>query len=56
MEVTTENGCVAMKPKKLVDADDTLTASEARKVRHALKQLKAGKTRQWPQIKHELDL
>jgi hypothetical protein len=56
MEVTAENGCVAMTPKKHVDADDMLAVAKARKVRHALKQLKAGKTRPWPQVKHELDL
>ena len=47
---------MAMKPKRLVDAGDTLTESEAKKVRHGLKQIKAGKTRPWIQIKHELGL
>ena len=56
MEVTAENGRVAMKRKKLVDADDTLTAAEAAKVRHAEKQLKAGKSRPWSEVKHELGL
>jgi AbrB family looped-hinge helix DNA binding protein len=56
MEVTAENGRVAMKRKKLVDADDTLTAAEAAKVRHAEIQVKTGKTRPWSQVKHELGL
>ncbi|MGA2593463.1 MAG: AbrB/MazE/SpoVT family DNA-binding domain-containing protein [Bryobacteraceae bacterium] len=56
VEVTAENGRVAMTPRKHVDADDMLTIGEAKKVRHALKQLKAGKTQPWPQIKRELDL
>jgi AbrB family looped-hinge helix DNA binding protein len=56
MEVTAQSGRVSMKPKKLVDADDTLTAAEVRKVRHGLKQAKEGKTRPWSQIRHELDV
>jgi AbrB family looped-hinge helix DNA binding protein len=56
MEVTTEAGRVSMKPKKLVDADDTLTPAEAKKVRHALKQAAQGKTRPWAKVKHELGL
>ncbi len=45
-----------MKPKKLVDADDTLTAAEAKKVRHGLKQAREGKTQPWAKVKHELGL
>jgi AbrB family looped-hinge helix DNA binding protein len=56
MEVTAESGRVSMKPKKLVDADDTLSASEAKKVRHALQQVREGKTRPWSQVKHDLGL
>jgi hypothetical protein len=37
-------------------ADDTLTPSEAIKVRHDLSQLKQGNTRPWVQVKHELGL
>jgi bifunctional DNA-binding transcriptional regulator/antitoxin component of YhaV-PrlF toxin-antitoxin module len=37
-------------------ADDTLTAEEARKVRHALKQIRAGKTTPWSRVKDELGL
>ena len=47
---------VLIKPKRVVDPDDVLTPEEAKKVRHALKQIRAGKTRPWPQIKHELGL
>ena len=38
------------------DAEDTLTAEEAKKVRHAIKQVREGKTTPWPQVKHELSL
>jgi hypothetical protein len=56
MEVTAENGRVAIKPKKLVDAGDTLTAADAKKIRHALQQLKPGKTKPWSHVKHGLGL
>ena len=36
--------------------DDTLTASEAKKVRHAIKQVREGKTTPWSRGKHELGL
>ena len=38
------------------DPDDTLTAAEAKKVRHALKQVRERKTKRWSQVKHELGL
>ena len=36
--------------------DDTLTAEEAKKVRHALKQIREGKTTPWSRVKDELGL
>jgi|ERR1035438_7761832 AbrB family looped-hinge helix DNA binding protein len=56
MEVTAEDGRLAMKPKKPVDSGDTLTAADAKKVRHAMKQVGAGKTRPWSKVKHDLGL
>ena len=50
-----KNG-VLIKPKRAADPDDVLTAAEARKVRHALKQVRQGKTKPLAQIKHELGL
>ena len=47
---------VLIKPRRVVDPDDVLTPAEAKKVRHALKQIREGKTRPWSQIKHELGL
>jgi bifunctional DNA-binding transcriptional regulator/antitoxin component of YhaV-PrlF toxin-antitoxin module len=47
---------VLIKPKRVVDPDDVLTPAEAKKVRHALKQVRQGKTKPWAQIKHELGL
>jgi AbrB family looped-hinge helix DNA binding protein len=56
MEVKTERGRVSMKPKRLVDWDETLTAGEAKMVRHGLKQAKERKTQPWSRIKDELGL
>jgi AbrB family looped-hinge helix DNA binding protein len=53
VEVTVENGRVDMKPRY---AGDNLTAAEAKKVRHAVQQIKAGKTKPWSQVKHGLGL
>ena len=50
-----DNG-VLIRPKRVVDPDEVLTPAEAKKVRHALKQIREGKTRPWSQIKHELGL
>jgi antitoxin component of MazEF toxin-antitoxin module len=47
---------VLIKPRRVVDPDDVLTPAEAKKVRHALKQIREGKTRPWSQIKQELGL
>jgi AbrB family looped-hinge helix DNA binding protein len=54
MEVTVENGRVAMKRKKLVDADDTLTTDEAKTVRRGEAQLKRGESKPWRAVKHAL--
>ncbi len=56
VEVSAKGGLMLVKPKRLVDADDTLTHDEARKVRRGMKQLKEGKTRTWSAVKHELGL
>jgi AbrB family looped-hinge helix DNA binding protein len=47
---------VLIKPKRVVDPDDVLTQAQAKKVRHAMKQLRKGKGKPWSQIKHELGL
>ena len=47
---------VLIKPKRVVDPDDALTSAEAKKVRHALKQVREGKTKRLAQMKHELGL
>ena len=47
---------ILSKPPINRDFDDTLTPAEAKKVRHALKQVREGKTAPWSQVKHELGL
>jgi hypothetical protein len=47
---------VLIKPRRVVDPDLVLTPAEAKKVRHALKQVREGKTKPLARIKHELGL
>jgi AbrB family looped-hinge helix DNA binding protein len=54
VEVTAERGCLEMRPKRLVDVGDVLTKSEAAKVRRGEAQLKAGRSRPWRALKHDL--
>ena len=58
VEFKVSGGMVTILPKPALthDPDDTLTPAEARKVRHALKQVREGKTVPWSQVKHELGL
>jgi AbrB family looped-hinge helix DNA binding protein len=51
-----EGNGVLLKPKRAVDPDDVLSPDEAKRLRRSLKHTRAGKTRPWPQIKHELGL
>ena len=48
-----KNG-VLIKPKRLVDADDTLTPAEAKVVRKGVAQLKRGESKTWREVKHAL--
>ena len=58
VEFKVSRGVVTILPKRPVtqNPDDTLTPAEAKKVRHALKQVREGKTKPWSQVKHELGL
>jgi AbrB family looped-hinge helix DNA binding protein len=58
VEFKVSSGMVTIRPKPALthDSDHTLTPSEARKVRHALKQVRDGKTVPWSQVKHESGL
>ena len=54
VEVTVEGGRLAMQPKRLVDVGEVLTKGEAAKVRQGEAQLKAGRSKPWRTIKHDL--
>ena len=54
VEVTVERGRLAMQPKRLVDVSEVLTKSEAAKVRQGEGQLKAGRSKPWRAVKHDL--
>ncbi len=54
VEVTVERGRLAMQPKRLVDVSELLTKGEAAKVRRGEAQLKAGRSKPWRTIKHDL--
>ena len=58
VEFRVPGGMVTILPKVPLthDSDDTLTPAEAREVRHALKQVRDGKTAPWAQVKDELGL
>jgi AbrB family looped-hinge helix DNA binding protein len=50
-----KNG-VLIKPKRMVDHDDTLTPAEAKIVRRGEAQLKRGESKPWRVVKHALSL
>jgi bifunctional DNA-binding transcriptional regulator/antitoxin component of YhaV-PrlF toxin-antitoxin module len=58
VEFRASRGVVTILTRRLAapNSDDTLTPAEARKVRHAMKQVREGKTTPWSQVKHELGL
>jgi hypothetical protein len=39
----------------MIDADDMLTPSEAKRVRQGMEQIKAGRFKLWREVKHALD-
>ncbi len=56
VEVKLTKGAVVIRPKKLVDPDDTLTPEEEKIVERGFKQLKRGDYVTWEELKNELDL
>jgi len=54
LEMTVERGRLAIHPKRLVDVGDVLTKSEAAKVRSGEAQIRAGRSKPWPTVKHDL--
>lgn len=56
VEVSSTEGQVIIKPKKLVDADDVLTPDEEKRVRKGEAQLKKGDSVAWDDVKTQLKL
>jgi hypothetical protein len=56
VEFKVSRGTVTILTRRLAarDLDDTLTTEEAKKVRHAMKQVREGKVTAWSKVKHEL--
>jgi hypothetical protein len=46
--------CRIEKPKRMINPDDVLTPSEAKKVHHGMKQIKEGRFKLWRNVKHKL--
>ncbi len=56
VEVTSTQGTVVIKPKRLVDPDDVLTPEEEALVRKGEAQLKRGRSVAWADVKKQLKL
>ena len=58
VEFRVSRGSVTILTRRSVkrDPEDTLTAAEAKRTRHALDQVREGKVTPWLQVKHELGL
>ena len=54
VEVSGRKGRVVIKPKKLVDAEDSLTPQEERIVARGFRQIKHGQFVTWERLKNEL--
>ena len=54
VEVVRVKGTVVIRPKKLVDPEDTLTLEEEKIVSRGEKQFRAGQYKSWQKIKHEM--
>ncbi len=56
VEVSRDRGTVVIKPMRLVDREEKLTADEEKVVAKGFKELKRGQSVPWPRVKRELDL
>jgi AbrB family looped-hinge helix DNA binding protein len=56
VEVTRRKDHVVIRPKKLVDSEDTLTPDEEKAVERGFRQLKRGEYVDWQALKNELGL
>jgi bifunctional DNA-binding transcriptional regulator/antitoxin component of YhaV-PrlF toxin-antitoxin module len=56
VEFKASRGVVTILTKRFGPTDDALTEEEEKKVRHALKQVREGKTIPWSRVRNELGL
>ena len=56
VEVIRKTGTVVIKPKKLVDPDDILSADEEAVVRKAEEEIKRGELVDWEEVKADFNL
>ena len=56
VEVSRKGENIVIKPKRLVDVDDTLSPEEEKLVDQGFKQLKRGESVLWEELKDELGL
>jgi AbrB family looped-hinge helix DNA binding protein len=56
VEVVQEEGKIIIKPKQLVDPEDTLSPEDEEAVRQGMKDIERGDVRPWSDVKHELGL
>ena len=56
VEVSVQGTDIVIRPKRLVDMDDSLSAEEEELVEKGFEQLKNGEYVAWDDLKHELDL
>jgi AbrB family looped-hinge helix DNA binding protein len=55
MEVTTQEGRIHMRPKRLINLEDTLTKTEAAAIRRGEAQIKVGRSKAWSVVKHGVE-
>ncbi len=56
VEVSIQGTDIVIRPKRLVDMDDSLSREEEELVKKGFEQLKNGEYIAWDDLKHELDL
>jgi len=56
VEVSRKGEDIVIKPKRLVDVEDTLSPEEEKCIEQGFKELKRGESVLWRELKNELDL
>ena len=56
VEIIQEGGRVVIKPKQVVDPEDTLSLEDEEAVRQGIEDIERGDVRPWSEVKHELGL